>query len=79
MTDRDFQGIATTATLRDPASHLRALTCMEFAEIGEDDNGAPSHGLSVLHIDGPEYGAPAERAATETICKILDHEAVDCH
>ena len=71
MTPRDFQVIATTATLRDPAAHLRALTGMDFAEISEADNGAPSHGLSVLHIDGPEGGAPAERAATDTITAIL--------
>jgi DEAD/DEAH box helicase domain-containing protein len=75
MTVRDFQVIATTATLRDPVGHLRELTGMEFVEIGEEHNGAPSYGVSVLHIDGPECGAPAERAATETVCKILESKA----
>lgn len=71
----DFQVIATTATLHEPVSHLRALTGMDFVEIGEEDNGAPSHGVSVLHIDGPECGAPAEQAASETIQAILSHKA----
>lgn len=71
MSIPDFQVIATTATLRDPTGHLHELTGMDFVEIGETDNGAPSYGVSVLHLEGPESGAPAERAATELVEQIL--------
>lgn len=62
-----LQWIAATATIREPASHLEQLTGCKFAVIGEEDNGAPFYGLTLLHIDGPGYGTGGERLLAE-IC-----------
>lgn len=65
------QVIAATATLRDPGEHLNALTGLPFEVVGEDENGAPAHGVTLLHIDGPECGAPAEKAAADLMDKLI--------
>ena len=67
-----FQLIATTATLADPQGHMKALTGCNFVVIDEIDNGAPSYGLTVLHIEGPEIGAPAERLCADLVDQITD-------
>jgi DEAD/DEAH box helicase domain-containing protein len=59
------QVIAATATIVDPAGHLEKLTGCPFEAITEDDNGAPFHGLTLLHVEGPAYGAPAEKLAAD--------------
>jgi DEAD/DEAH box helicase domain-containing protein len=59
------QVIAATATIADPVGHLEALTGLPFEAITEDDNGAPFHGLTLLHVEGPAYGAPAEKLAAD--------------
>ena len=46
--------IGATATIRDPAQHLQALTGQPFRAITEADNGAPSHPVRILHIAGQE-------------------------
>lgn len=60
MTSGDFQVIAASATIADPAGHLEALTGLSFEVVPEADNGAPFHGLTLLHIEGPDHGAAAE-------------------
>ncbi|HJP69093.1 MAG TPA: DEAD/DEAH box helicase, partial [Sphingomicrobium sp.] len=55
-----LQILAASATIRDAAGHMELLTGREFVEIGEADNGAPFHGLTMLHIEGPAYGPSAE-------------------
>lgn len=60
-----LQLIATTATLAEPAKHLEALTGCRFATVTEEDNGSPFHGLTLLHVDGPAHGGPAERMAAD--------------
>jgi DEAD/DEAH box helicase domain-containing protein len=55
-----LQIIGASATIRDAAGHMALLTGREFVEIGEADNGAPFHGLTMLHIEGPAYGPSAE-------------------
>ncbi|MCO5792022.1 MAG: DEAD/DEAH box helicase [Blastomonas sp.] len=67
-----FQLIATTATLSDPTGHLKALTGCEFVCVDENDNGAPSYGLTVLHLEGPEVGAPAERHCADLVEQVTD-------
>jgi DEAD/DEAH box helicase domain-containing protein len=59
------QIIAATATIIDPAGHLKKLTGHEFEVVGEEHNGAPFHGLTLLHVEGPAYGAPAEKMAAD--------------
>jgi DEAD/DEAH box helicase domain-containing protein len=65
-----LQLIAASATISDPAMHLEQLTGCSFSAITEADNGAPFHGLTLLHIDGPAYGAPAEKALAD-ICGTI--------
>jgi DEAD/DEAH box helicase domain-containing protein len=62
---KPVQVIAATATIIDPAGHLASLTGCDFEVVGEELNGAPFHGLTLLHIEGPEHGAPAERMAAD--------------
>lgn len=66
------QVIAATATLYDPIAHMRAITGLGFTLIDEDDNGAPAHAVTILHIDGPEYGPPAEAAAAEILSILAE-------
>jgi DEAD/DEAH box helicase domain-containing protein len=68
----ELQVVAATATLRDPRGHLEALTALPFEVIDEADNGSPSHGLTVLHIDGPEVGATSEKAGAEIMSSLLE-------
>jgi len=51
---RDFQVIATTATIHDPATHLRSLTGLEFDVIGPKDDGSPQQPRSLLHVGVPD-------------------------
>jgi DEAD/DEAH box helicase domain-containing protein len=60
-----LQIIAATATIVDPATHLRELTGCSFASVTEKDNGAPFHGLTLLHVDGPAYGGPSEKLGAD--------------
>ena len=46
--------IGATATIRDPAQHLQALTGQLFRAITDADNGAPSHPVRILHVAGQE-------------------------
>jgi DEAD/DEAH box helicase domain-containing protein len=69
---RNIQVIAATATIADPEAHLRRLTGCEFAAVDEDQNGAPFHGLTLLHVEGPAYGAPAEKLAADFGSRLAD-------
>lgn len=53
----NLQIIATTATIFAPADHLEALTGYQFDEIGEADDGSPSHQRTLLHIASPLSGS----------------------
>lgn len=64
--------IAATATLRDAASTLRQLVGVDFQVVAEADNGAPLHGSTLLHIDGPERGTPAEQTLAECIGRLAE-------
>ncbi|MFM6830808.1 MAG: DEAD/DEAH box helicase, partial [Novosphingobium sp.] len=68
----DFQVVAATATLSDPMAHLHALTGLQFVLVGENDNGAPRHGLTVLHLEGPDIGATAEKLCADVVERITD-------
>ena len=70
--DSEPQVIAATATLREPAEHLAALTGLSFKVVGDDQNGAPAHGVTLLHIDGPESGSASEKAGADIMSALLD-------
>lgn len=73
----DLQFIAASATLQDPAAHLAQLTGRTFEVVDEAWNGAPGLGMTVLHVEGPEHGAPAEALLTETLESLVDQIGED--
>lgn len=66
----ELQFVAASATIADPSGHLEALTGLPFEVIGEEHNGAPAHAKTLLHIEGPEYGAPAEAYLTDLVANL---------
>ena len=68
--DLPLQIVAATATIADPVKHLSLLTGSEFEAVTEVDNGAPFHGMDLLHIEGPEYGAPAEKMLADILSNL---------
>ena len=72
---RPFQFIAATATIGDAAGHLERLTGCPFAVVTEADNGAPTYGLTLLHVEGPSHGAPAEKMLADTVSKVASEIA----
>lgn len=73
----EVQFIAASATVADPAGHLEALTGLPFEVIDETHNGAPSNAKTLLHIEGPEFGAVAEAALADIIDKLSSQIAPD--
>lgn len=65
-----LQLIAATATIADPAQHMERLSGCKFTVVGEHDNGAPFHGLSLLHIEGPAKGAASEKMVADIATKL---------
>lgn len=66
----ELQFVAASATIADPAGHLEALTGLTFEVIGEEHNGAPAHAKTLLHIEGPEYGAAAEAYLADLVAGL---------
>ena len=66
----EIRFVAASATVADPAGHLKALTGLPFVVIDESQNGAPTQAKTLLHIEGPEHGAVAETAMAEIITRI---------
>ena len=46
----NLQVIAASATISRPEQHLNALTGLQFETVGEEDDGAPRHERSILHV-----------------------------
>ena len=52
------QLIAATATISNPADHMRLLTGADFSVVGPEDDGAPQHERVVAHVacsEGSEF------------------------
>jgi len=77
LPESEVQFVAASATIADPAAHLEALTGLPFDVIGEADNGAPRQPKTILHIEGPEYGAAAEATLADLIARIASKIAPD--
>ncbi|MGN6363791.1 DEAD/DEAH box helicase [Asticcacaulis taihuensis] len=73
---RHLQIIGATATIADPAGHMEALTGWPFAIIGDEQDGSPSFGRTLLHIDGPDSGAAAESMLGD-VCRRLANAATE--
>ena len=56
-----LQFVAATATIQNPAEHLKQLTGAEFAAITHEKDGAPQYERLVAHVDCPE-GKESETA-----------------
>lgn len=48
--DHSFSVIAASATIANPSQHLQALTGLDFAVIGSNEDGSPQHARSLLHL-----------------------------
>lgn len=70
-----LQFIAASATIAHPEEHLGKLTGLDFEVVAEDQNGAPFHGLTLLHIEGPDHGAPAEKMLADITTKVASEIA----
>ena len=69
-----LQVIAASATIAAPDQHLNALTGMQFETVGEEDDGAPRHARSVLHLAAAQR---AEAGVVEPIHKALVEGSTD--
>lgn len=69
----DLQFIAASATVRDPAAHLQALTGRDFEHISEIENGAPVAGTALAHVVGPAHGRAAEAQLSAILAEAIPH------
>lgn len=67
--------IGATATIFDPRDHMNCLTGCEFESVGEEDDGSPSYGRTLLHVAGPDVGATAEAMLADVIGRMRDLSA----
>lgn len=74
--DTKLQIIAATATIYDPVHHMDCLTGWPFVAVDEADDGSPSHPRTLLHIDGPDVGGPAE-GMLQDIINEMGHATSD--
>ena len=73
---KQLQIIAATATIYSPVDHMACLTGWPFVAVDEADDGSPSHARTLLHIDGPDIGGPAE-AMLQDIINEMGHATTD--
>ncbi|MDE0384395.1 MAG: DEAD/DEAH box helicase [Defluviicoccus sp.] len=66
--DHALSVVATSATIANPEEHLRALTGLDFAVIGPNDDGSPQHARSLLHL---ACGGDESQAAVSELQKEL--------
>ena len=50
----EIQLVAATATIRDPADHMKLLTGKTFTAIDHERDGSPQHRRSVAHVGCPD-------------------------
>lgn len=67
-----IQWIAASATIGNPSAHLEALTGTSFVHVGDEQNGAPQRGMTLLHVEGPEHGSAAESFLVEALAKLAN-------
>lgn len=67
-----LQIIAATATIYDPCEHMECLTGCQFVGVLESEDGSPTHGRSLIHVDGPDHGGPAETMMEDVLRRLAD-------
>lgn len=70
----NLQVIAASATISSPDQHLNSLTGLEFETVSEEDNGAPQHERSILHLTATIH---REAEVAETIHRALVERSTD--
>lgn len=66
-----FRVIASTATILNPADHLRLLTGFDFAVVEEEQNGAPHFSRKIIHVGGAERGPDGEKEIIKICQEIM--------
>ena len=69
-----LQVIAASATISAPGRHLTALTGLQFETIGDEDDGAPRHERSIVHIAAADR---SEADVAEAMQKSLVEASTD--
>ena len=69
-----LQVIAASATISTPDIHLHSLTGLHFETVGEEDDGAPRHERSILHLVAADR---REGEVAEAIHKALVEGSTD--
>ena len=64
-----------SATIANPAEHLKTLTGQEFQEIKEQDNGSPKSPLTVQHVIGKAAHQGGITDLTDTIKEIIAEDS----
>ena len=70
----NLQVIAASATISSPDQHLNARTGLQFEMLGEEDDGAPRHERSVVHVTAANR---READVAEAVHKVLVEESTD--
>ena len=70
----NLQVIAASATISTPEHHLNSLTGLDFETVGEEDDGAPRHERSILHLATADH---REAEVAERIHKALVENSTD--
>lgn len=68
---RGLQILAATATIEDPGRHLEHLTGWPFEVVGHEDDGSPTYGRELYHIEGPESGGAAEGLLADIVKRLV--------
>ena len=69
--------IAATATIQEPAQHLKKLTGQDFEAVGEELNGSPRQERRILHlplIAQRSRGYPPENQLADLIRNIIEQD-----
>ena len=69
-----IQFIAATATIREPETHLQALTGETFKSIEESQNGTPRFTRTLHHLASEQGGGSREEQAAQLILNIIDND-----
>ena len=70
----NLQVIAASATISTPDRHLNSLTGLEFETVGDEDDGAPRHARSIVHLAAADR---KEAGVAERIHKALMEGSTD--
>ena len=65
-----LQMVAATATINNPAEHMKNLTGSQFKVVDESDNGASRSPRRIMHVEGPELGQDGEEFMVRLLEKI---------